>query len=271
VQGRPIAARKGKSEAPQVPIISHPDVRRMLLAQKSYAEGSLALGLYSAKLLDDITTHQNSAQRQRSQLLLDVLTPIVKSWPSQWCLEANNLAIQVHGGYGYTRDYNVEQLYRDNRINPIHEGTHGIHGLDLLGRKVTIDGGAGLRALLDEMARTSTRAMEVRSTDLTVWADALQRSAQRIDEVTTRLWEACDPEIALANSTAYLEAVGHVVLAWIWLEQALAADGKSGDFYDGKRAATRYFFTHELPKTTAQFDLLAALDRSLIDMSEAWL
>lgn len=271
VQGRPLASRAGKTAGPQIPIVNHPDVRRMLLAQKSYTEGSLALCLYSAKLLDDIMTHPEAAQRQRAQLLLDVLTPIVKSWPSQWCLEANNLAIQVHGGYGYTHDYNVEQLYRDNRINPIHEGTHAIHGLDLLGRKVTIAGGAGLQILLEEIAQTSRRAADRAGTDLAQWAGALQQSSQRIDHVTTQLWATGDPEIALANSSAYLEAVGHVVLAWIWLEQALAADGKQGDFYDGKRAATRYFFSHELPKTRAQFDLLASLDRSLIDMSEAWL
>ena len=105
----------------------------MLMAQKSYAEGGLALGLYAARLLDEVTTAEDETERENSRLLLEVLTPVVKSWPSQWCLEANSLAIQVHGGYGYTRDFNVEQLYRDNRLNSIHEGTHAIHGLDLLG------------------------------------------------------------------------------------------------------------------------------------------
>jgi alkylation response protein AidB-like acyl-CoA dehydrogenase len=271
VQGRPVAARKAGESVPQVPIINHPDVRRMLLAQKSYVEGSLALGLYAARLLDDVATSEDETVRENARLLLEVLTPIVKSWPSQWCLEANSLAIQVHGGYGYTRDFNVEQLYRDNRLNPIHEGTHGIQGLDLLGRKVTMGGGAGLRALLEVVAATIARAEHTRDNELTGWSATLRQSVERIAEVTGRLWGTGDPETALANSTVYLEAVGHVVLAWIWLEQALAANGKAGDFYDGKRAAARYFYAYELPKTAAQFDLLASLDRSLIDLSERWL
>ena len=133
-----------------MPIIEHADVRRMLLAQKAYVEGALALVLYCARLVDE---HAQRGDAPRSAtpptLLLDILTPIAKSWPSQWCLEANNLAIQVHGGYGYTREYDVEQHYRDNRLNPIHEGTHGIQGLDLLGRKVVQRGGASLAALRD--------------------------------------------------------------------------------------------------------------------------
>ena len=121
----------------------------MLLAQKSYVEGALALGLYCSRLVDETITASTDTERDDAELLLEVLTPIAKSWPSQWCVEANSLAIQVHGGYGYTRDYNVEQLYRDNRLNSIHEGTHGIHGLDLLGRKVPMGGGRGLHLLLD--------------------------------------------------------------------------------------------------------------------------
>jgi alkylation response protein AidB-like acyl-CoA dehydrogenase len=270
VQGRPFGARKAGEPVPQVPIIAHPDVRRMLMAQKSYTEGSLALGLYAARLLDDVATAEDDTVRENARLLVEVLTPIVKSWPSQWCLEANSLAIQVHGGYGYTRDFNVEQLYRDNRLNAIHEGTHAIQGLDLLGRKVTMGGGTGLRALIEAMTTTTIRAEHSGDTELSGWAAALRRSVARIAEVTSGLWGTGDPETALANSTAYLEGVGHVVLAWIWLEQALAAYGKAGDFYEGKRAAARYFFTYELPKTATQFDLLASLDRSMIELSERW-
>ena len=119
-----------------MPIIEHADVRRMLLAQKSYVEGALALELYCARLLDEQRPPGRRGPRAHG-LLLDVLTPITKSWPSQWCLAANDLAIQVLGGAGYTREYDVEQHYRDNRLNPIHEGTHGIQALDLLGRKMT--------------------------------------------------------------------------------------------------------------------------------------
>jgi alkylation response protein AidB-like acyl-CoA dehydrogenase len=140
-QGRPLAGkgRAGDGTAPPVPIIEHPDVRRMLLAGKSYVEGGLALGLYCARLVDEERTADSAEDRAHAHLLLETLTPIAKSWPSQWCLTADDLAIQVHGGYGYTRDYPVEQFYRDNRLNPIHEGTHGIQALDLLGRKVVWD------------------------------------------------------------------------------------------------------------------------------------
>ena len=263
-QGRPVAAKD--PAAPQVPIIEHPDVRRMLLAQKAYVEGALALNLYCGRLVDEEKTADEAADRDRAHLLLDVLTPIAKSWPSQWCLEANSLAIQVHGGYGYTREYDVEQLYRDNRLNPIHEGTHGIQGLDLLGRKVTMQGGAGLTLLLDTIGATVART----TGELAGLGAALQVMAGRVGEVTAKLWSTGDPELALANSSVYLEAVGHVVVAWIWLEQLLAAEAGSGPFYDGKRQAGRWFFRWELPKVAAQLDLLESLDRTTLDMDERW-
>ena len=195
--------------APPVPIIEHPDVRRMLLASKAYAEGAMALVLYAARLLDISIADTGEAARARAARLLDVLTPVVKSWPSQWCLHANDLAIQVHGGAGYTRDHDVEQFYRDNRLNPIHEGAHGIQALDLLGRKVLIDGGAGLDLLLASI---------------------------------------------------------HIVIAWLWLSQAVTAAGQAGPFYAGKLAAARYFFSYELPRVDAQLDLLAAGDTLLLEL-----
>ena len=156
LQGRAIGQPQS---GPQVPIIDHADVRRMLLAQKSYVEGGLALGLYAWRLVDELDAlSDEGSDVADKQLLLDVLTPIAKSWPSQWCLEANSLAIQVLGGAGYTRDFDVEQHYRDNRLNPIHEGTHGIQGLDLLGRKVLGTQGRGLMLLAAEMGRTADRA-----------------------------------------------------------------------------------------------------------------
>jgi alkylation response protein AidB-like acyl-CoA dehydrogenase len=267
LQGRPLS--RGRDSVEEIPIISHPDVRRMLLAQKSYVEGALALGLYCGRLIDETLSAPTDADRDKARLLLELLTPIAKSWPSQWCVEANSLAIQVHGGYGYTRDYNVEQLYRDNRLNSIHEGTHGIHALDLLGRKVLIDGGRGLQLLLDEIRRTTSQA-SVPAHPLAGWANALTSATRRVEHTTGLLWKDGDPATALANATMYLEAVGHVVMAWIWLQQALAAHGKAGDFYDGKRLAARYFFHYELPKTTAQFDLLGSGDRTTTDLDENW-
>ncbi|MBN0972956.1 MULTISPECIES: acyl-CoA dehydrogenase [unclassified Gordonia (in: high G+C Gram-positive bacteria)] len=265
-QGRPVD-HKDPSTKP-VPIIEHADVRRMLLAQKSYVEGALAFGLYCSTLVDEAATTTDPAERDRLNLLLEVLTPIAKSWPSQWCLEANSLAIQVHGGYGYTREFDVEQYYRDNRLNPIHEGAHGIHGLDLLGRKVIMQGGAGLAALAETIEATVARARTVDGLD--TLADTLHAVVDRLVKVTAHIWSAGDPKLSLANATIYLETAGHIVIAWIWLEQLLAADGRTGDFYDGKRAAAQYFFRYELPKTGPQLDLLTALDRTTLDVEPSW-
>ncbi|MFV8167573.1 acyl-CoA dehydrogenase [Mycobacterium sp. 134] len=255
-QGRPLGVKDPST--PQVPIIEHADVKRMLLAQKAYVEGGLALALYCAKLVDD-----DDADASR---VLDILTPIAKSWPSQWCVEANSLAIQVHGGYGYTREYDVEQHYRDNRLNPIHEGTHGIQSLDLLGRKVTQNGGAGLAALGERIAATVSKATGA-APELAAQLDA---SWQRLVAVTGAMFASGDIEAAMANSAVYLEAFGHIVVAWIWLEQYLAAEGRTGDFYDGKRQAARYFFRYELPKTAPQLDLLESLDRTTLEMRDNW-
>ncbi|WP_433460975.1 acyl-CoA dehydrogenase [Micromonospora sp. CA-248212] len=268
-QGRPVGAKDPAT--PQVPIIDHPDVRRMLLAQKSYVEGALALVLYCARLLDEEKTAPTDADRERAHLLLDVLTPIAKSWPSQWCLAANDLAIQVLGGAGYTRDHDVEQHYRDNRLNPIHEGTHGIQALDLLGRKMTMHGGAGLVLLTETMGDTVARA-RVAGGEAAELAERLDTAVRRITTVTRRLWAGGDPVLALANASAYLEAVGHVVIAWIWLEQVLALPptGSADSFHAGKRQAARYFFSVELPRTGPQFDLLDSLDRTALDMRADW-
>ena len=271
-QGRPPQGKDASQ--PQVPIVAHADVRRMLLAQKSYVEGALALNLYCAKLVDDERTGETAAMKREATLLLDILTPIAKSWPSQWCLEANNLAIQVHGGYGYTRDYNVEQFYRDNRLNPIHEGTHGIQGLDLLGRKVVMQGGAALQALDARVRATIARCMAVPDPGSQRLAGQLDEMWTRLEEVTVTLHGAGDSNRTLANASVYLEAFGHLVIGWIWLEQALVAGrsmtGTDDDFYKGKLAACRYFFAFELPKVGPMLALLASLDTTTLTMEDAW-
>jgi len=264
-QGRPVDDKDPSRS--QVAVIEHADVKRMLLAQKSYVEGALALGLYCARLTDESLIGTDT-ERAQALLLLDVLTPIAKSWPSQWCLEANNLAIQIHGGYGYTTEFDVEQGYRDNRLNAIHEGTHGIHGLDLLGRKVVMQDGAGLTLLQQRISETIQTAMQSEAT--AGHAGELQAQLQRLVEVTATLWAAGDAATTLANSTAYLEAAGHIVLAWIWLEQLIAVGANPGTFYDGKRAAAQYFYRYELPKVTTQLDLLASLDRTAVDAQPDW-
>lgn len=267
-QGRPIGNEGKDPSSPQTRIVHHADVKRMLLAQKSYVEGALAFNLYCARLVDQARVTADADERAALTRLLDILTPIAKSWPSQWCVAANDLAIQVHGGYGYTRDYKVEQFYRDNRLNPIHEGTHGIQGLDLLGRKVIAENGAAFKLLASRVAETVGRARA--HDNLAESAHGLGQRFQRLAEVTRTLWAAGDAQLTLANATVYLEAFGHIAIAWIWLEQALAAEAKEGDFYEGKRSAMRYFFRWELPKVDAQFDLLASLDRTALDMQDAF-
>jgi len=231
----------------------------MLLAAKSYVEGALALNLFASRLVDDAASLDDPAGRAEADQLLGLLTPVVKSWPSQWCLAANDLAIQVLGGAGYTRDHDVEQHYRDNRLNPIHEGTHGIQALDLLGRKVLLDGGAALGVLVSRILETAQRAAAAGGAGAT-YAEQLAETTSRLVEVTATLGALDDPALVLADASAYLEATGHLVVGWLWLEQWLAADGKEGSFYDGKRAATRYFFTRELPRVRPLLDLIEAAD-----------
>ena len=267
-QGRP-PANKDPSQ-PQIPLIEHTDVRRMLLAQKSYVEGGLALILYCARLVDEEKTADSAEARTSATLLLDILTPIAKSWPSQWCLEANNLAIQIHGGYGYTREYNVEQLYRDNRLNPIHEGTHGIQAIDLLGRKVVMNSGAAMKLLSEKILHTLVRA---ESCQLTEHSRALGKRWKRLLNTTEILHDTNDLNVTLANASIYLEAFGHLVMSWIWLEQAITAHAAQRDdqaFYAGKRQACDWFFRWELPRVDAQLDLLDSLDKTTLNMQDDW-
>ncbi len=266
-QGRPITGAGKDAAQPQVPIIEHADVKRMLLAQKAYAEGSLALQLYCARLVDEQHSGEADAAKEAA-LLLEVLTPIAKSWPSEWCLEGNSLAIQVHGGYGYTRDFPVEQYWRDQRLNMIHEGTHGIQALDLLGRKVVMDGGAGLKLLAARIGATIERAGHVEG--FAAHANALAGSLQSLGAATKAAWASGVPEEALANATPYLQAFGHVVLAWVWLEVGLARAGIDDDAAQGRRAAMRYFFHYELPKVGAWLHVVASRDPTCKDMKEAW-
>jgi alkylation response protein AidB-like acyl-CoA dehydrogenase len=231
-------------------IIEHADVRHMLLAQKAYAEAALALCLYCAKLID-------LREDAGAEALLGLLTPIAKTWPSEYGLAANDLAIQVHGGYGYTRDFPVEQLYRDNRLNPIHEGATGIQALDLLGRKI-LRGGEGLDVLAERIGETTRPAAKV--ADLASFAEALSAAFARTRSVVEAL--AQSPAGALDNATAFLRALGHVTAAWLLLDMAataaaLAEQGAADDgFLAGKHWACRYFFESELPKIEAWLRLV---------------
>jgi len=264
-QGRKIDNKD--PETPQVNIIEHADIKRLLMAQKVYVEGGQALIMYCSKLIDQQKISTDKSEYQRLALLLEILTPIAKSWPSEYCLEANKHAIQILGGYGYTREYPVERLYRDNRLNHIHEGTHAIHGIDILGRKVRMYDGAALKALEAEILSTINLASK--NPALKVYADSLQISLNQMKETTATVLECKDKELALANATVFLDAFGHVVVAWLWLWQAITAhkgleNSIDADkaFYSGKLKACEYFYQYELPKVKSQFELVAQLDNT---------
>ena len=254
---------------PPVPIIEHADVKRMLLAQKAYAEGALALCLYCAKLFDQQRTAPQEEQAELG-LLLDLLTPIAKAWPSEYCLEANKLAIQVLGGDGYTREYHVERFYRDNRLNPIHEGTNGIQALDLLGRKVTMKQGAALQALQARVEATLAQASNIPA--LEEFVTSLKEALGDVVQTTMVLMQTAmkgEIDLYLANASVYLNLFGHTVLAWIWLEQAVALqrlDDTDATYKEGKMRACQYFYRWELPHTKTWAKLLQSLDETCLKM-----
>ena len=268
-QGRPMGPAGKDAAQPQIRIIEHADVKRMLLAQKAYCEGALALELYCARLVDEQHTG-DAAAADDARLLLEVLTPIAKSWPSEWCLEANSLAIQIHGGYGYTRDFPVEQYWRDNRLNMIHEGTHGIQAMDLLGRKVLMEEGRGLTLLAARMQATIAQAGLI--AELAPHAAALGEALRHVGAATRAAWSTGKPTDALANAVPYLQAFGHTVLAWIWLDVALDSRAQAGHAasagHTGRLAAARYFFHFELPKIGAWLKVVESRDRTCADCPE---
>jgi len=267
-QGRPVGAGGKDAGAPPVRLIEHADIRRMLLAQKAYVEGGMALALYCARLVDEQRTGTPESAAE-ANLLLEMLTPIAKSWPSEWALEANSLAIQIHGGYGYTRDFPVEQHWRDNRLNMIHEGTHGIQALDLLGRKAVMQGGAGLKLLAHRIDATIARALP--QARHATHANALAQALQRLGAATRSAWATASAEDALANATPYLQAFGHTILAWLWLDIG-AAIVERGDAQTpanvGRLAALDYFMRYELPRTDAWLRVVETRDRTCRDVPE---
>jgi butyryl-CoA dehydrogenase len=268
-QGRPQTG--GDPSTPQVPIIEHADVRRMLLAQKAFSEGALAMCLYASELVDWIRICEDDQEHRRLDALLGFLTPIVKTWPSKWCTYANSLAIQVLGGYGYTRDFPVERMYRDNRLNEIHEGTTGIQSLDLLGRKVIRDRGASLRILMSEVRTTAAEGIAIPGQNS--FGEALAAAADTVERVASILTEQAElgnTELALANSAVFLDMCGHVVAAWMWLRIARGASRRLADgdeaFYRGKLRACQYFYRWELPKVDALADILLSLESTPLEM-----
>jgi butyryl-CoA dehydrogenase len=264
---------------PMVNIIEHADVKRMLLAQKSYAEGALSLVLYGTQLSDDSHTAETQEERQHAHILLDFLTPIIKTWPSEYGPKANSLAIQVLGGHGYINEHPVEMFYRDNRLNPIHEGTTGIQSLDLMTRKVPMNNMQGYSATLAEIYKTIEQAKHHSSLSeftlqLTEAVDTLEKTTQAVlKDMSTK-----NIDLALANSVKYLELFGHVIIAWLWLKQGVVATKalekqphqEDVNFYKGKLQALQYFYRFELPEIAIWSTLLMNTDSSTYDMQVEW-
>ncbi len=260
-QGRVLGTSGKDASQPQVRIIEHADVKRMLLAQKSYCEGALALELYCARMVDEEMTG-DTASAEEVRLILEVLMPIAKSWPSEWCLEANSLAIQIHGGYGYTRDFPVEQYWRDNRLNMIHEGTHGIQAADLLGRKVLMEGGKAWQLLKLKIAVTSKRAAQY--AELAGYASDLDNAVIAVDDATKSAWSTANPHEALANAVPYMQAFGHMVIAWMWLDIAINKIALQAI----NTPAMIYFYHYELPKIAAWLNVVNSRDLTCANMAE---
>jgi alkylation response protein AidB-like acyl-CoA dehydrogenase len=268
--------QKDPNSAP-VTLIEHADVRRMLLMQKCYIEGAQVLGLYASMLVDH-ALDSDETLRSESHQLLELLTPIIKAWGSDYSLKANELAIQILGGYGYTRDYPVEQCYRDNRINPIHEGTNGIQALDLLGRKAMMHNGAALKLLLDKIAATCKEAAQIESLrPLAAQLGAAAELAGKTTHIAGQRMAAGEVRQVLANAQHYMTVLGHLSIAWIWLWQACVAaralptaNTVDQPFYEGKLQACRFFYATELPQIELAARLVSGVDDSAFAMRDEW-
>lgn len=279
VQGR--LASQGMSDKP-VSIIQHADVRRMLLEQKAYVEGAMCLCLYGSSLLDDVNTHPDQEEKTKAHILLDLLTPVIKSWCSEVGPKANDLAIQVLGGAGYTREFPVEQYWRDNRLNPIHEGTNGIQALDLLGRKLWQHNSQGLKELGQRIMADIEAASQVND-KLKRWGAEIGESLALVQKVTMQMGadlQQSSPDKALANASCYLSMFARVVVSWLWLRQALAAEtglSKTDSnnqsecaFYQGKIQAAQYFIQWQLPLAKQDANLLLTHDDTCYAMQSDW-
>ncbi|MDO4904865.1 MAG: acyl-CoA dehydrogenase [Lautropia sp.] len=274
LQGRVPGTRSADSG--QIPIIGHADIRRMLLSQKAYTEGGLALGLWCARQLDDMGSAEQPGKREHAAELLAMMAPVLKSWTAQWCLQANSLAIEVLGSYGYTRDYPLEQLYRDNRLNTIQEGTHGIQSLELLRYQLEKGECRLYRRFEQEVLRTVDRAA-ARGGDGRYMSILLRRYAERIGELLCKIYCETDLTRRLANASVFMELFGHYVIAWIWLEQWLVAEvallsayGPERNFYAGKCQTALFFFRSELPRIDHQLLVLEQMDMTAAEMRPEW-
>ena len=274
IQGRRLGAPK--SESNQVSIIEHPDIKRLLMMQKLAVEGSLALTLFCAFLYDRYLVETNESSKEEINLLLELLTPVAKSWPSEFCLEANKHAIQVLGGYGYTKDFPLERFYRDNRLNPIHEGTHGIQALDLIGRKIFANEGKSFIYLLTLIKETISKAKK--DAELKIFGDQLDASIMQLESVVESIKlkrKNSSDYLALSSAGIFLDAFGLILIGWMWLKQGIIVFEKlrvedTNPFYLGKKSTIKFYFNHDLPKARERLDFISRFDSSFVEMESNW-
>jgi alkylation response protein AidB-like acyl-CoA dehydrogenase len=266
--------------SPPVLIIEHADVKRMLLFQKAITEGAIALLSLCSYYADLAEQSLDEDEKHHCHLLLELLTPIAKSYPSEMGIQSVSAAMQVLGGAGYCDDFPIEQLYRDIRVNAIYEGTTGIHGLDLLGRKVTMQNGKAAQLFGNEIISTCTEAIKYEK--LAVYAQKLGEATQRLQALTSdilKIGQAHGAEVMLADATLYLDYFSTVAIAWLWLKQGIVAEkalknGAAGDdliFYESKLATLQYFFDYELPKTRTWHVQLANADKLTVGLDKAYI
>lgn len=261
-------------------IVEHGDVKRMLLLQKSYSEGALNLCFYGARLVDDMHTHEDESVRQGSAQLLDLLTPVIKAWPSEYGPKANDLAIQVMGGAGYTREYPVEQFWRDNRLNPIHEGTNGIQALDLMGRKLWQNNQAGLIELQNRFQQDLGQATGHVSVHCAKAITPFLAQLAQIIELIGQDLQSEEQTNTLTNAMSFMEIFSSIIISWMWLRQVIVAEqtlhqsvklsSEQESFYQGKCQTGLFYIQTQLPLIQPHFDLLTRHDNSCSVMQTTW-
>jgi butyryl-CoA dehydrogenase len=271
-QGRKVSQKD--PTLPPVPIIEHADVKRMLLFQKAVIEGSLSLLMQCSSYVDFQKVLQDD-EKEKYLLLLEILTPVAKSYPSEMGVLSISQGLQCLGGSGYCDDYPLEQYYRDCRIHPIHEGTTGIQAMDLLGRKVVMQNGRPFMLYIGEIQAAIGTAREYK--ELEGFAEELNSALTKLQEVTQNLLTIAQdkgPEAFLADATLYLEFFSIITIAWQWLlqgiavQQALNNGARKSDlnFYQGKMFTLRYFFGYELPKILGLAKRLMVSDELTVEM-----
>jgi butyryl-CoA dehydrogenase len=265
-QGRKLSSDGKKNvEESQSLIIEHPDVRRMLLLQKAVVEGSMSLVLLAAKYYDLESTAQSKEEKIKYNTLLEMIIPVVKTYPSDAGAYSVNNGLQVLGGYGFCSDFILQQYYRDIRISAIYEGTTGIQSQDLLGRKITMNNGEGLKLLLEEIIETITKASNY--PELKEYCNSLSEKIKLSEKVLQSLMPYAlkgDFEKYLADASIFMEFFSLVIVGWNWLEIAANSQEalKNGDkkyseiFYKSKIETMKYFFEYELPKTIGHSEII---------------